>query len=43
MEDYKNGKGRALGFLIGQAMKKTKGKANPKLLNSIFAQELQKC
>ena len=29
--DYKAGKDRALGFLVGQAMKETKGKANPKM------------
>ena len=31
--DFKAGKDRALGFLVGQAMKETKGKANPKMLN----------
>ena len=31
--DYKAGKDRALGFLVGQAMKATKGKANPQMLN----------
>ncbi len=40
--DYKNGKDRALGFLVGQAMKETKGKANPKLLNKLFLEELNK-
>ena len=40
--DYKAGKDRALGFLVGQAMKETKGKANPKMLNEIFLQELKK-
>ena len=29
IEDYKDGKGRALGFLVGQMMKATKGQANP--------------
>ena len=29
IEDFKNGKDRAVGFLVGQAMKQTKGKANP--------------
>ena len=38
--DYKNGKDRALGYLVGQAMKKTNGKANPKLLNKILLEEL---
>ncbi|MCX7616009.1 MAG: Asp-tRNA(Asn)/Glu-tRNA(Gln) amidotransferase subunit GatB [Patescibacteria group bacterium] len=34
--DYKNGKENALQFLIGQVMKETKGKANPKIIHSIF-------
>lgn len=42
VEDYKNGKDRAFGFLIGQIMKKSKGKANPKLVNEILAEELGK-
>ena len=40
--DYKAGKDRALGFLVGQAMKETKGKANPQLLNKLFLEELKK-
>lgn len=40
--DYKAGKDRALGFLVGQAMKQTKGKANPKMLNEMFLKELSK-
>lgn len=40
--DYKAGKDRALGFLVGQAMKETKGKANPKMLNEMFVEELKK-
>ena len=40
--DYKAGKERALGFLVGQAMKETKGKANPQMLNKMFAEELKK-
>ena len=31
--DYKNGKTKLLGFFVGQVMKKTKGKANPKMVN----------
>ncbi len=42
VSDYKAGKDRALGFLVGQAMKETKGKANPKMLNEIFLNELKK-
>ena len=40
--DYKAGKDRALGFLVGQAMKATKGKANPQMLNKMFIEELNK-
>jgi aspartyl-tRNA(Asn)/glutamyl-tRNA(Gln) amidotransferase subunit B len=40
--DYKAGKDRALGFLVGQAMKATKGKANPQLLNKLFIEEINK-
>lgn len=42
IEDYKNGKDKALGFLVGQAMKATKGKANPGMLNKMFLEELKK-
>ena len=42
VSDYKAGKDRALGFLVGQAMKETKGKANPQMLNKMFAEELNK-
>ncbi len=38
--DYRAGKAKALGFLVGQLMKATKGKANPKLANEILAREL---
>ncbi len=40
--DYKAGKDKALGFLVGQAMKETKGKANPKMLNQMFLEELKR-
>ncbi|MCU9594252.1 Asp-tRNA(Asn)/Glu-tRNA(Gln) amidotransferase subunit GatB [Caldibacillus thermolactis] len=42
IEDYKNGKDRAIGFLVGQIMKKTKGQANPQLLNKILLEEIKK-
>lgn len=42
IEDYKNGKGKAIGFLVGQAMKATKGQANPPLLNKLLVQEIEK-
>lgn len=40
--DYKAGKTKALGFLMGQAMRETKGKADPKLINQLFIEELEK-
>ena len=40
--DYKAGKERALKFLLGQAMKETKGQANPQMLNKMFTEELNK-
>ena len=40
--DFKGGKDKALGFLVGQAMKETKGKANPQMLNKMFLEELNK-
>ncbi len=36
VNDYKNGKTKLLGFFVGQVMKKTQGKANPKMVNDIF-------
>ncbi|MFH1645739.1 MAG: Asp-tRNA(Asn)/Glu-tRNA(Gln) amidotransferase subunit GatB [Candidatus Omnitrophota bacterium] len=40
--DYIAGKEKALGFLVGQLMKKTKGKANPGLANKVLIELLQK-
>jgi aspartyl-tRNA(Asn)/glutamyl-tRNA(Gln) amidotransferase subunit B len=40
VEDYKCGKKNALAFLIGQTMKATKGKANPKLLTEILKEKI---
>jgi len=40
--DFKAGKDKALGFLVGQAMKESKGKANPQMLNKMFLDELNK-
>ena len=39
--DYKAGKQKAIGFLVGQVMKETKGKANPGLVNKLILQEIQ--
>ncbi|CQR47331.1 Aspartyl/glutamyl-tRNA(Asn/Gln) amidotransferase subunit B [Paraliobacillus sp. PM-2] len=40
--DYKNGKDKALGFLVGQVMKETKGQANPPMVNKIILAEMEK-
>jgi len=37
---YKNGKTKLLGFFVGQLMKQTKGKADPKLANKIIISKL---
>ncbi|ELK44391.1 UNVERIFIED_CONTAM: Asp-tRNA(Asn)/Glu-tRNA(Gln) amidotransferase subunit GatB [Halobacillus marinus] len=42
IEDFKNGKDRALGFLVGQVMKETKGQANPPMVNKIILSEMEK-
>lgn len=39
---YKKGKKKLLGFFVGQVMKKTKGKANPRLVNEILKRILKK-
>jgi aspartyl-tRNA(Asn)/glutamyl-tRNA(Gln) amidotransferase subunit B len=41
VEDFKEGKTKALGFLVGQAMRATRGKANPQLLNDILIRRLE--
>ena len=42
VEQYLSGKEKLLGFFVGQAMKKSKGKANPKILNEILKEKLSK-
>ncbi|MBU8917092.1 Asp-tRNA(Asn)/Glu-tRNA(Gln) amidotransferase subunit GatB [Neobacillus sp. 114] len=42
IEDFKGGKAKATGFLVGQIMKATKGQANPQLVNQLLVQELNK-
>lgn len=42
IEDIKNGKDRAFGFLVGQVMKESKGKANPQMVNELIRKEMQK-
>lgn len=40
--DYKAGKKKAVGFLVGQTMKATQGKANPAMINKILTEILEK-
>jgi aspartyl-tRNA(Asn)/glutamyl-tRNA(Gln) amidotransferase subunit B len=40
VQAYKNGKDRALGYLVGQVMKATKGKANPQLVNQLILEQI---
>ena len=40
--DFKNGKSRAVGFLVGQVMKKSKGQANPAMTSQLLNEELKK-
>lgn len=40
-EAYKNGKTKLLGFFVGQVMKETSGKANPKIVNKMLKQKLE--
>ena len=40
VEKYKNGKNKLFGFFVGEAMKLSKGKANPKLLNELLKSKL---
>jgi aspartyl-tRNA(Asn)/glutamyl-tRNA(Gln) amidotransferase subunit B len=42
VEDYKAGKKAALGFLVGQVMKSTQGKANPGVVNRLLMEKLPK-
>lgn len=39
--DYKAGKDRALGFLVGQIMKKSRGKANPEMVNNLLKEKMR--
>ena len=40
VEDYKNGKDKLFGFFVGQVMKETQGKANPKAVNDLLKKTL---
>jgi aspartyl-tRNA(Asn)/glutamyl-tRNA(Gln) amidotransferase subunit B len=41
VEDYRRGKEKLFGFFVGEVMKETKGKANPKLLNELLKEKLK--
>lgn len=40
VEEFKSGKEKVIGFLVGQVMQRTKGKANPKMVNEIMREKL---
>lgn len=40
LQDYRNGKEKLFGFFVGQVMKASKGKANPKLVNELLKKKL---
>ncbi|MDF1578410.1 MAG: Asp-tRNA(Asn)/Glu-tRNA(Gln) amidotransferase subunit GatB [Desulfurivibrionaceae bacterium] len=42
VKQFKEGKSKVMGFFVGQLMKETKGKANPKMANQLFIEELNK-
>ncbi len=42
VEQFKSGKEKVIGFLVGQIMKETKGKANPQMVNQILRDKLKK-
>lgn len=41
IEDFKGGKDRAVGFLVGQTMKASKGKGNPSVINKLLIEILE--
>ena len=41
IEDFRNGKDRAVGFLVGQVMKKSKGQANPGMVSTLLKERLK--
>ena len=41
VEEYRNGKDKLLGFFVGQVMKETQGKGNPKIINKILKEKLK--
>jgi len=41
VEDYRKARKRIFGFIVGEIMKQTKGKANPKLVNELLRKKLK--
>lgn len=41
VEDFNSGKGKAIGFLVGQVMKASKGRANPGVVNELLQKYLK--
>ncbi len=41
-EDFRNGKTKIMGYFVGQLMKETKGKANPKMANELFVKVINR-
>lgn len=41
VEEYRKGKEKLFGFFVGEVMKETKGKANPKLVNELLKEKLK--
>ncbi|HHW61412.1 MAG TPA: Asp-tRNA(Asn)/Glu-tRNA(Gln) amidotransferase subunit GatB [Syntrophomonadaceae bacterium] len=42
VDDYRSGKDKAFGFFVGQVMKKTRGKANPAIVNQLLKEHLDR-
>ncbi|UFJ41039.1 Asp-tRNA(Asn)/Glu-tRNA(Gln) amidotransferase subunit GatB [Brevibacillus humidisoli] len=42
VQDYQSGKKQAIGYLVGQVMKQTKGKANPPMVNKLLVEAIEK-
>ena len=40
VEKFKAGENKLMGFFVGQVMKETKGKANPKIVNELLRKKL---
>ena len=43
VEDYRAGRDKAFGFLVGQVMKLSRGKASPQIVNDLLKEKISKC